>query len=118
MCVARSTGGLSHHLHQTADFNTPAVLPQLKGKAAIDVICNPLGKSGGALIQQFMIISFGSLAASTPYLGGILLVIVLLWLNAARSLDKQFTGDRGAAGFVRLRTPYFAFVLLLCTRMP
>jgi AAA family ATP:ADP antiporter len=64
---------------------------QLKGKAAIDVICNPLGKSGGALIQQFMIISFGSLAASTPYLGGILLVIVLLWLNSARSLDKQFT---------------------------
>lgn len=70
---------------------------QLKGKAAIDVICNPLGKSGGALIQQFMIISFGSLAASTPYLGGILLVIVLLWMNSARSLDKQFTGGRLAS---------------------
>ena len=28
-----------------------------KGKAAIDVICNPLGKSGGALIQQVMIFS-------------------------------------------------------------
>jgi hypothetical protein len=24
---------------------------QVKGKAAIDVVCNPLGKSGGALIQ-------------------------------------------------------------------
>uniref|UniRef100_A0A7C9DCU9 ADP,ATP carrier protein n=1 Tax=Opuntia streptacantha TaxID=393608 RepID=A0A7C9DCU9_OPUST len=64
---------------------------QVKGKAAIDVVCNPLGKSGGALIQQFMILTFGSLANSTPYLGGILLVIVSAWLAAARSLDKQFT---------------------------
>lgn len=67
---------------------------KLKGKAAIDVVCNPLGKSGGALIQQFMILTFGSLANSTPYLGGILLVIVLAWLGAARSLDKQFTALR------------------------
>ncbi|CAM6098466.1 unnamed protein product [Calypogeia fissa] len=64
---------------------------KLKGKAAIDVVCNPLGKSGGALIQQFLILTFGSLSNSTPYLGGILLVIVLAWLGAARSLDKQFT---------------------------
>jgi ATP:ADP antiporter, AAA family len=63
----------------------------VKGKAAIDVVCNPLGKSGGALIQQFMILSFGSLANSTPYLGGILLVIVLAWLGAVRSLDLQFS---------------------------
>ncbi|KAL3681200.1 hypothetical protein R1sor_024156 [Riccia sorocarpa] len=64
---------------------------KVKGKAAIDVVCNPLGKSGGALIQQFLILTFGSLANSTPYLGGILLIIVLAWLNAARSLDSQFT---------------------------
>ncbi|KAK4361957.1 hypothetical protein RND71_017198 [Anisodus tanguticus] len=67
---------------------------KVKGKAAIDVVCNPLGKSGGALIQQFMILSFGSLANSTPYLGGVLLVIVLAWLGAARSLDGQFTALR------------------------
>ncbi|KAG6489312.1 hypothetical protein ZIOFF_050581 [Zingiber officinale] len=64
---------------------------KVKGKAAIDVVCNPLGKSGGALIQQFMILTFGSLASSTPYLGGILLMIVLAWLGAARSLDSQFS---------------------------
>ncbi|KAK1570891.1 hypothetical protein Q3G72_008629 [Acer saccharum] len=67
---------------------------KVKGKAAIDVVCNPLGKSGGALIQQFMIKSFGSLANSTPYLGGILMVIVLAWLGAAKSLDTQFTSLR------------------------
>ena len=46
------------------------------------------------MIQQFMILTFGSLANSTPYLGGILMVIVLAWLAAARSLDSQFTALR------------------------
>lgn len=41
-----------------------------------------------------MILTFGSLANSTPYLGGILLVIVLAWLGAAKSLDGQFTALR------------------------
>lgn len=61
-----------------------------KGKAAVDVIGNPLGKSGGSFLQQVLIGIFGSLQASTPYLGGFLGVIILAWLNAARSLSKQF----------------------------
>lgn len=74
-----------------------------KGKAAIDVICNPLGKSGGALIQQFMIIGFGSLAASTPYLGAILMVIVVMWIKAAASLNIQFTAAKAEADAERNR---------------
>lgn len=62
-----------------------------KGKAAVDVIGNPLGKSGGSFIQQILIFSLGSLAASTPYLAVILFVIIGMWLQATRSLDKQFT---------------------------
>jgi len=60
-----------------------------KGKAAIDVIGNPLGKSGGSFIQQVCIFGFGSLAASAPCLGGVLIVVVTAWLAAARSLDKE-----------------------------
>lgn len=63
---------------------------RVKGKGAIDVICNPLGKSGGALIQQFMIVGFGSLAASTPYLGVILLIIIAMWIKAASTLGVLF----------------------------
>ncbi|KAJ1422231.1 putative ATP/ADP translocase [Ochromonadaceae sp. CCMP2298] len=61
-----------------------------KGKAAVDVIGNPLGKSGGSFIQQILIGVFGSLQASTPYLGVILGGIILAWIRAAQSLNRQF----------------------------
>ena len=61
-----------------------------KGKAAIDVIGNPLGKSGGALIQQILIFGVGSLSAATPYLGVILSGLVFLWIQAANDLAGQF----------------------------
>lgn len=61
-----------------------------KGKAAVDVIGNPLGKSGGSFLQQILIGTFGSLQKSTPYLGGILGVIIVAWIRAANSLNKQF----------------------------
>jgi TLC ATP/ADP transporter len=40
---------------------------------------------------QILILSFGSLAASTPYLGVILLVIIFMWIRAAGVLEKEFT---------------------------
>ena len=60
-----------------------------KGKAIVDVICNPIGKSGGALIQQVMILTYGSIFNSIPYLAAVLLLFTFVWIRAVESLNKQ-----------------------------
>ena len=61
-----------------------------KGKAAIDVVGARLGKSGGSFMQQGLLVTFGSIAAITPYLAAILGVIVVVWIVGAKALNKQF----------------------------
>ncbi|KAM1162993.1 hypothetical protein ACFX13_001990 [Malus domestica] len=78
--VAIYVSALQNFFSETAKYNLfdqckeMAYIPldedtKVKGKATIDVVCNPMGKSGGALIRQFMILTFGSLTNLTPYLG-------------------------------------------------
>lgn len=64
---------------------------KVKGKAAIDVVGARLGKSGGSLIQQVLMIGFGTLADITHFIAVILFLIIFGWIGAARSLGKQFT---------------------------
>lgn len=63
---------------------------KVKGKAAIDVVGARLGKAGGSVIQQVLIVGLGSLGACTPYIAGILFAIIFAWIFAARNLNKRF----------------------------
>jgi AAA family ATP:ADP antiporter len=63
---------------------------KLKGKTVIDGVCNRLGKSGGSVIHQGLLITFGSFAYSAPYVAGILFLILGAWTSSARSLGKAF----------------------------
>lgn len=63
---------------------------KIKGKAAIDGVGSRVGKSGGALLFQVLLLLSGSLAASTPFIAIIFLVVVALWTGSVVSLGKQF----------------------------
>lgn len=63
---------------------------KFKGKAAIDGVGSRLGKTGGSIIQGSLFMIFGSVSLSTPYVGVFLLLVVLGWIAATRSLGRQF----------------------------
>ena len=72
---------------------------KVKGKAAVDVVGARLGKSGGSVIQMGLL-TFGTLATITPYIGVILMVIIVAWIVAVKVLNLQFlklTADQAAA---------------------
>ncbi len=63
---------------------------KLKGKAAIDGVGSRLGKSGGSILHQSFLMFFSTVAASTPYIAGIFLLVVAVWIGAVVSLGRQF----------------------------
>ncbi len=63
---------------------------KLKGKAAIDGVGSRLGKSGGSVIHQGLLMVFGTVALSTPIVGFLLFGVIITWMAAVKALGKQF----------------------------
>lgn len=63
---------------------------RLKGKAAIDGVGSRLGKSGGSIIHQGLLMFFGTVSLSTPYVAVILMGAIGAWMYAVKKLGKNF----------------------------
>jgi len=61
-----------------------------KGKAAIDGVGSRLGKSGGSVIHQGLLMIFASFAASAPVVGIFLICVIVVWIGAVKILGKEF----------------------------
>jgi len=63
---------------------------KLKGKAVIDGVCSRMGKSGGSVIHQSLLLTFSTMAGSMPYVAGFLAVVIVIWIVATKALGKRF----------------------------
>lgn len=76
----------------TKEISFVPLTPECKlvGKAAIDGVCSRLGKSGGSVVHQSLLLLFSTISASAPYVGAVLLGVLIVWVIAIRLLGKQF----------------------------
>ncbi|MBN2479280.1 MAG: NTP/NDP exchange transporter [Parachlamydiales bacterium] len=63
---------------------------KLQGKSAIDGIGSRLGKSGSSFLMQILIIAFATPIGASPYILGIVLLILPIWIIAINRLSKKF----------------------------
>ncbi len=63
-----------------------------KGKAAVDVLGNKIGKSSGAIVQFIIFTIFPSSNYDdiSVFLGAIFIVVCILWIYAVRSLGREY----------------------------
>ncbi len=63
---------------------------KMRGKAAVDVVANRFGKSGGGYIQIALFALIGPLSVIVPYLAIIFLLFIVAWIYAVFALSKEF----------------------------
>jgi ATP:ADP antiporter, AAA family len=63
---------------------------KIKGKAAIDVLGSRIGKSGGSLIQQGLVLLFGTILSASPIVGVLYYIVLFIWIHSANQLSTLF----------------------------
>ncbi|MCB1213565.1 MAG: NTP/NDP exchange transporter [Chlamydiia bacterium] len=70
---------------------------KLKGKAAIDGVGSRLGKTGGSVAYQGLLMIFPTLTACAPYVATVFFFVICLWIYAVRALGVMFREKTGSA---------------------
>lgn len=89
-CVCRAAKFTLFDATKEMAFIPLSLESKLKGKAAIDGVGSRLGKSGGSVIHQTLLVIFTTISASAPIVAGILCFVILLWIWVTIALGKQF----------------------------
>ena len=63
---------------------------KVKGKAAIDVLGSRLGKSGGSLLLQGLVLIFGNILDAAPAVAILFYSVLCIWCLAANRLSVMF----------------------------
>lgn len=70
---------------------------KVKGKAAIDVLAARIGKSGGALVQQFIVMYFGNIISGAGCVASVFFATIAAWIYGVLGLAVMFE-EKVAAG--------------------
>lgn len=89
-CVSRASKFTLFDATKEMAFIPLSIEDKLKGKAAIDGVGSRLGKSGGSLIHQGLLVIYSSIAASAHIVAGILFLAITFWIGSILALGKQF----------------------------
>lgn len=88
-CLTRASKYTLFDATKEMAFIPLSVGEQRRGKAIIDGIASRIGKSGGAVCHQVLLLFCTSIASTVPYIICIVVIFLSLWVYAVVKLDKE-----------------------------